>query len=242
MSLLTNLIESWELSEASGNPVGAHAGMTLTEVNGPIASADGGRDLEFDSSQYFTIADNASLSIGSQDMQIEAWVKLESKGATRRVCGKFDVPGGVREYSVLFNNASDRFSFIVSADGSAISEVAANTLGSPSTGVWYQILAKYYHTAEVIGIKVNNGTEDTTAHSGGIFDGGAPFRIGAQGNAGATNLMDGIVKYCRVWKGVTLSAEKETYLYNSGSGRAYANWFRPAWARNSNKLITPGIV
>ena len=62
---LTNLVSYWKLDEASGNALDAHGTNTLTDSN-TVTSAAGkiGDSRHFTRTvpEYFTIADNASLS------------------------------------------------------------------------------------------------------------------------------------------------------------------------------------
>ena len=55
----------WDLDEAGGSNAidSSPYGNDLVETSGTIESAEGGRDFEFGESEYFTRADNASLSV-----------------------------------------------------------------------------------------------------------------------------------------------------------------------------------
>ena len=80
MSLLTDLVSYWKLDEASGDALDSHGTNNLT-VNGSIGTAAGkigsARDLESSGSdQYFSLADNASLSTGDIDFSVAGWVKF----------------------------------------------------------------------------------------------------------------------------------------------------------------------
>jgi hypothetical protein len=59
------MVDMWELDEASGNAVGAHAGIILTDVNTVGAGTCGGhaaRDFERNNAaECFTTADSAPL-------------------------------------------------------------------------------------------------------------------------------------------------------------------------------------
>ena len=92
-------------------------------------------DLESSSSQYWSIADNASLSI-TGDLTIEFWINLESAPGTNAafsLVGKWiDVSD---EHSYLFQyqdvSGTKKFRFLNSDDGSA---VAGKAGGLPSAG------------------------------------------------------------------------------------------------------------
>jgi hypothetical protein len=228
-TLKTGLVSYWPCDEASGNLLDVHGTNNLTETGGPIASTTGkvsnARDLESTSTQYFTLADNPSLSCGQKiAVTFQAWVKLESKTAQLTVLSKYTSAGSNKEYAIDYLNSSDRFRFFVSNDGSADVVVTANTLGSPSLATWYYILGWHDPVAGQIAIAINNGAPDTTAHTAGIFDGASVFSIGAL-NAGL-NPFDGLIDEVGFWKRILTSAEM-TQLYNGGAGLAYG-YFLPA--------------
>ena len=131
-------------------------------------------------------------------------------------------PGGERECDLDIQDATGapvyRFVFAIrnTAD-TTLTVVQASTFGAPSTGTWYFLVVQHDATNNQIGISVNNGTTDTTATTGGVRDGAAPFRIGAFGNA--TSFFDGRIDAVMVWKRLLTAAEK-AYLYDSGNGRS----------------------
>ena len=227
MSLLTGLISAWELNEASGNALDSHGSNTLTD-NNTVGSGTGlvygtARDFEATDGEYLSRASNASLQTGDIDFSLGACVKFGSKGATRVVLGKWPATGSF-EYLLYYDSGADRFSFAVSSTGSGnpgeFAAVAANNLGAPSVGVWYHLVAWHDATANQIGIAVNAGTPNTTAHSGGVRAGTAPLNVG-RNDDGDTNFWDGLIGPVRIWKRV-LTSQERTDLYNGGAGLAYS--------------------
>lgn len=228
MSLdLTNLIEHWPLNAASGDETGVHAGIVLTANASPgvaLGKVGNGRDLELDSSQFFSAADSAALSTGNIDFSIACWVNLESKPASiMSIVGKFASanPSNGREYFLSWNNTADRFQFQVSTSGTAAdATVSADVLGAPSTGTWYFIVAWHDSVNNVIGIQVNNGTANTAAHSAGLTNLTSAFQLGSRGNSTGSLFFDGVIDEVSFWKRI-LTTDEKTALYNSGSGIAY---------------------
>jgi hypothetical protein len=220
--LTTSLVSYWKLDEASGNAVDVHGSNNLTDTNTVGAGTgkiNGARDFELDSSEYFTIADNAALSGSDRDIAMTAWVNMETKAAAMRIVSKYGSSGS-REYALLYNSVSDRFEFQVSSNGTgSTANVSANNLGSPSTGTWYYVIAWHDATNDLIGIQVNNGTANTTAATGGIFDSTTPFGIGAVASSGGSPF-DGLIDEVGFWDRL-LTADEKTSLYNSGNGLAY---------------------
>jgi len=230
MSLLTDLISHWKLDEASGNATDSHGTNTLTETDGTIASATGkvgnARDFEAGDTEYFTIADNASLSTGDIDFTWAGWVNAESLPTNNNsfyIASKHGTSGNF-EYGVLIDNAANviRFKFNVSNNGTAIVEATANNLGTPSTATWYFVVAWHDASANTINIQVNNGTADSASHTTGVRDGNGGYSIGAFG-AGPSAYFDGLIDSVSFWKRVLTSAER-TQLYNAGSGLDYEDF------------------
>ena len=172
-------------------------------------------------SEYLSIADNAALSMGDIDFTIETWVYKDSSPANNMVIvSKHNTTDNKREYQLFWKNTTDKFYFVVSNDGTTSAEVKSDTLGNPSNGQWYHIIAWHDATANTINIQVNNGTADSTAHTTGVLDSDSPFQLGARATATPAEFWDGRIGVSRVWKR-TLTAAEKTYLYNAGVGRAY---------------------
>lgn len=233
MALLDNLIAAWELNEAADtNAIDSHGANDLTDTNG----VDSGTGLvhatvrDFDSGipHYFTLADNTDLSTGDIDFTLEAWVNLETL-VNAVVVAKYTTDGNQREYMLYYNHddhsPNARFSFIVSADGGATTNVVdATTFGAPSTATWYHLVAWHDAANNQLGIAVNAGTADTVSHSTGVFNGTSPFRIGTLFTTIALYMMNGRIGPVRMWKGRVLTAQERTDLYNGGAGLKYEDF------------------
>lgn len=218
-SLLTSLVGAWELDEASGNAIDSHGSNDLTDTN-TVGASGGWRDFEASNTEYFTIADNADLSVGGDiSFTVEAWVQLESKASTGAVVGKY--ASGNAGYSLIYNQSIDRFYWTVGYTNLSSLSVTASSFGSPSTATVYQLLAWHDASTDVIGIRVNNGTANTDGFAaGGAYDNTTPFQIGAEnGNIP----FDGLIRRVRLWKRL-LTSDERSFLYNSGSGRAYSEF------------------
>jgi hypothetical protein len=217
--LLTDLISYWKMDEASGNALDAHGSNTLTPDGiGTIGTAAGkistARSLTAASSQSFSIADNASLSLGDIDCTITGWFKATTLPTFDFVSKDIEV-GSDREYLVGYNGSRMRFG--VFSPAGAFTQVVANTFGGLSTGTWYHIAAWHDSVNNVLGISVN-GTADTLSYSSGIRDAAARFAIGSRG--ANSNRLDGLVDEIGLWKRMLTSGER-SQIYNAGSGLAY---------------------
>lgn len=181
-----------------------------------------GAQFTLANSEYLSKADNASLSMGDIDFTICGWMYLDAKATYQYGIAKYNYTPNKREYSLAYNNAADLFEFAVSGDGTTTQRTirTAATLGSPSTGTWYFVLAWHDATANTINIMVNDGAADSSAHTTGVFDSDSTFNLGSSSLATPDFFLGGRMQGVGVWKRTLTTAEK-TYLYNAGVGRAY---------------------
>ena len=236
-----NLVAWWSMDEASGTRADSHGSNDLTDHN-TVGSATGKKsnaaDFTSANSEALYIADNADLSFGDEDFTICGWVSLDSKSASRAIVGKWHFSGSSREYYLGYSSGPDRIAFFVSSDGTGNTSVSADNLGSPSTSTWYFVAAYHDATANEIGISVNAGAIDTTAHTTGANDGSSEFNIGSYNNH-AGNFQEGQLDEICLFDKVLSRAEMD-WLYNSGSGRAYSE-FSPLTTNNLD-IIPRGVL
>lgn len=190
----------WHLSESSGDAYDSTSNAnTLTDNNTVGADAGGkvggARDFERANSEQFTRASNAALQSGDIDFTLTAWVKLESKAGDMQVMTKYG--NSTNEYAILYQVSDDRFHFYF---GTSFKNVAANTLGSPSTGTWYFICAWHDATTNTINISVNNGATDSSGSVTASSADASTFRIGNRDSV--SEFFDGLIDECRFSKTV----------------------------------------
>jgi hypothetical protein len=223
MALIDNLISYYSLDEASGDAIDAHSTNDLDErtasaVGATTGKVNGCRDFEESTSgSSFRYSDATLHNFGDEDFTIACWINPESIAANMWIITKL-AGAGLRQYALLFSNSSGTLQWRVSNDGTAI---VNETWGAfdLSTGTWYFIVAWHDSVNNVIGLSVNDGTAETTAHSTGVFQSSQRFSLGAVGNSNAS--YDGLMDEVGVWGRVLTSSER-TELYNSGNGRDYA--------------------
>ena len=224
-SLLTNLAGYWPLDEASGNALDSLSLNDLADNNTVGAAAgkvNGARSFAAASLQYFSHASNSTFQTGDVDFTLTAWVKLSSKPGTMEIVGKRGGGAGSLEYYLRYDGVGDRFNFEVSPNGSTpVTNVVANTLGSPVVGVWYFVACWHDSVNNQLGISVNAGAADTTSFSSGVFAGTSAFKIGATADSGTNEYWDGLIDEVGFWKNRVLSASDLSTLYNGDAGLAY---------------------
>lgn len=233
--LLNNLIAYWPGDEASGNLLDAHSnGLDLTD----ILTVSNNTGLVYGLARQYTAAnleyhmrpgDDALLSVGDVDFTFATWIYLNSKSADRTIIGKWSAAAGNREYLVNYDNSSDRFSFVISNDGTASTQEDADNLGSPALSTWYLIIAWHDPVANTINIQVSNGIVDSQNYALGANDFGSRFAISSRRGNGPDLVWDGRIGPTAMWKsaagaGGVLTAAKRTALYNGGAGLPYASF------------------
>ncbi len=213
----------WKFDEGAGGAtrLDAVGSSNLTDhggvVSGPGKINNAGYFFSA-SSMYVSAADSATLSTGDIDFTVSAWVMMDSKTNTMTIMGK-RATGSSGEYTLVYDNSSDRFVFFILDAGGGSDIVYANNLGSPSTDTWYLVTGWRDKTAGTINIQVNNGTVNSLSTSRVVADTTAQFNIGAQMN-GSNYYLSGKVDEAGFWK-TTLTAAQRTELYNGGSGWIY---------------------
>jgi hypothetical protein len=247
MSLLTGLESYWKLAEASGNALDAHGSNTLTETSGTIDSAagriTGARDFEAADTEYFTIADNASLSTGDIDFTISLWVNLESLG-TFDLVSKWITTGDQREFRIGYGiSTANRFQGFVSSAGTSgtVATVTASNFGAASTGAWHLVRFEHHATLNHLEIQIDDTPVNRVAYSNGVFDSTSPFQLGWIG-VGTTTYFDGLMCEVGFWKRALTDSEK-LQLYNGDNGWAYEDfgkvWSPHYYYRNQAGIILP---
>ena len=196
-------------------------GAALWVDSGSQVFSGGSRQFTASNSEYFTLADNASLSMGDIDFTIACWVYLDTTPANEmRTINKFDISGTDREYSLFWDNTGGLMTFTVRDTGDTTSSpITASTEGSLSTGQWYCVIAEHDSVNNTISIQINNKDIDSTAHTTGVRDGTADFRIGSLSEGG--EYWDGRIANVGCWKRI-LTTDERSFLYGAGLGKAYS--------------------
>jgi hypothetical protein len=224
MAVIDDLIAYYSLDEASGNILDAHGSNDLTDTNtvGASATAKQGTSRDFESSndEFGVIADNADMSLGADTPFTWAgWARNEQDfQASTDILAKGTAGNGMA-YCVYLSGGF-RFTLMV-GNGSSNQTVSDNTVFPTPANTWFFVVAKHDPVANLLKIKINDGTEVTAAWSGGTQNEGGSFRLG--GSLGENGVAwDGLLDEWGFWKKATSDAE-DTWLYNSGSGRSYAD-------------------
>jgi phosphodiesterase/alkaline phosphatase D-like protein len=242
-SITNNLQSYWKLDEASGMRYDSVGSNNLSAFGtGGVGQAVGklGNAALFVSanSQYLSIGDNASLETGvGVSFTISAWVYLVNKSASVNMIAAKEDPTGVGEYGLYYSLGSDRFKFAVYSSGNPT--VLANSLGSPSAGTWYFVVATHDGSAHTNTIRINDTYQDSIAAADAASDTAATFNIGyfPKFNYYSDSRIDSV----GFWKRV-LTPTEITELYNSGNGLEYPFNVTVASVASSTSATTATIT
>jgi hypothetical protein len=172
-------------------------------------------------SESLSIADSSALSFGDTDFSIMGWVRIESTGADQYFVSKWNSTStNQREYRLYFNNSTSLIRFGVSNDGTNETNITSSTIGfgTVTTSTWYFVVAWHDSVNNVIGLTIN-GTSGTSAHTTGMFNGSAPFQLGAA-SIPANTFLNGRLSNVSLWNR-TLTTTEKTVFYNSGNALRY---------------------
>ncbi len=166
--------------------------------------------------EYLSIADNASLSTGNIDFTMAGWIYADSFATENTFISKESAGGAEFRFGYVIGGG---FRFGMFTPG-FVSVLASAPGVLPATSMWFFFVAWHDSAADKISVQFNNGVIDSAATAGAApSDTGGVFQIGSYN--GAANLWNGRIANVGFWKR-TLTAAEKTWLYNSGSGRRYA--------------------
>jgi hypothetical protein len=225
MAVIDDLKAYYPLDEASGDAIDAHGANDLTDTNtvgAATGKVSGARDFEFTNSERFLTADNTDLSLGSDTAFTWAgWVQNEQDFQSgTAILGKGATNAAGMAYQLWINGGSFRFEFTV-GNGSSSQTVTNTSVFPTPAGTWFFIAAWHDPTADKIYLQIDNGTPAEAAWSGGTQDEANNFELGRDSNVIGSH-WDGLLDEWGFWKRV-LTSDERTWLYNSGSGRSYAD-------------------
>lgn len=221
------LISWWELNEESGTRVDSHASNDLTDNNTVLFNTGkqgNAADFESGSSESLSISDasQSGLRLGDNDWSICAWVQAETFPGDASIVVKQSDAAATQEYRLYYKTSATEFALTVYDGVASSASVDASTFGTPATGTWYFVYGEHKAGAtNTVGISVNAGTIDTAADLAVNSGSTADFHIGARAHS-TQRFWDGEIDEVAIFSRALSQAEID-WLYNSGSGRAYAD-------------------
>ncbi len=228
MSLLTDLVASYALDEASGDALDAHASKTLTETSGLIGAAtgkvSGARDYERGDTEYHFRADSAFSLTG--DFTVSVWLKPESVASgdgTYGAGGCSHMTGDqAGDWWISVNSAGDIVCVHFDIAGENVAGRMTTDTAYATNGAWTHVVFRLFGSTYTIWVDgVSRAFTAETTDSAWSDLGG--FSIGWQYDGGGAYRWDGLVDQLDVWSRALTDGEIGE-VNNAGAGLAYADF------------------
>jgi hypothetical protein len=249
MSLTTNLVSYWKLDESSGNAADSVGSNTLTNINTvtyAAAKINNGASIN-SSSNYLGITDASQTGLAiTPNLSLSVWVKFNTtpgSGGTRHLVGKYTDNSAVTNpgYAIWLANNGGLGGLILyltagGTDTSGHGQSTSYVLWTPTTGIWYHIIATYAAGTQVFTAYINGAAQTLTVISSAAAEIGtntSKFTLGANDNSGTVrDWLDGALDEVGIWSRVLTSGEASS-LYNAGTGLQY-----PFTVASASHLLT----
>ncbi len=197
--IYTYLVSWWAMEEASGDRADSHGTNTLTATGTVINTTGtvGNAMLANSSTSAGTLTvTNASVETGDVDWAIAFWASATVGSGTRRLVSK------ANEWSWGYT-LSTSYNFTIEA----------TTVTAPWAGGFFVC----WYTGGTMYMSANNAAPTSATVTAGA-DPATALTFGYGGGNSGNGYMDEVA----FWKGYIPTADERTWLYNAGSGRAYA--------------------
>jgi hypothetical protein len=211
--ITSSLLAFWELEEASGTRVDAHAGHDLTDNNSVVSVAGVvGNAAEFDNTNHLSTT-NQDFDIVAASFTMCGWARFNNYTTRQTIISRY---GSGERWSLHYTtNAGGRLEFHWKLNTYAI-------LTEPSAGEWHFYIAWYDASAETINFQMDDGSVSSTSVAGNpLASSTKDLLVGGKNDSTPTDFMDGDLDQVGFWTRV-LTADERAYLYNSGAGRPYS--------------------
>ena len=215
-TLLDDLVAWWALDEATGTRVDSSAsGYDLDEA-APVVGQVPGKIVDASSTAHQTsarllISNATSPGLQPQDVDytVAGWIRLVSLGNNAAAFSNYDLA------------SAGHALWIPPGETNLYYSVAGTNLitFSPTLATWYHFVCYHDATGNIIGVRINDTTDYTIAHTTGIASGTEPFLLHNYSATGAFSI-DGALDEVGVWNRLLTPAEI-TELYNGGNGIGY---------------------
>jgi hypothetical protein len=216
MALRTNLVNLWELEEASGTRVDSMAQCDLSTVTGSPANDTGvvGSAITLDGSSSVSRASVAHAFAGADAINLSAWVYPTTIGTGQQAIACFSNAGSAVSMSWRFNNTTGTMTFSL-VDTNGTTRTVTKT--APSNDTWTHYFIRFVRNDSLYAYKnldtASTGTVGNFAYSTNVT---TPNTV--VGARASTDRFIGKIDQLAVWTR-DLSTIERTLVYNAGAGR-----------------------
>ena len=214
----TNLVNDWSMDETSGTRADSHGSADLTD-NNTVTSATGviSNAASFNPANSEYLSSSTQPVTGTVARATECWFKTSYSGTDSQCITDYGAGSTGARWRIEIDNGG-----LV-----ALRIFGATKIWDSSwnDGNWHHLVMQVAASSDCDDVEVYvDGTLDTSASGASatvsIDTGTGSQRIGIRSNT--TKGFNGQIDEFRNWNRVLTSAEI-TWLYNSGSGRAYSD-------------------
>lgn len=215
----TNLVAYYSLDESSGTRADSHSnGYDLTD-NNTVTSRTGvinNGSSHSGSSEYLSSATAVGNALGNgvTAMTISMWIKADVTNSN----------DGIISVGTNFNGTdTGKFNFNISGTNkinTTVNGVAQTVITFSDTTNWHHLAVQYRGSTVAVWLDGTEQFDETAASGTSINCSGLDFIVG--GYFSSSFCFDGGIDEVGVWSSV-LTDDNITWLYNSGSGRSYAD-------------------
>ena len=222
-TLTTGLLAFWRMEETSGNRLDSVSAMALVPQGGAtygIGKHGNAAKLTGGAGTYFSIADNATLSIGAaQSFTIACWVCFDATPASHTcLVGKGNTAAAYDDAEYLLKMDATTLRFYV-AD--SVGGVTVNSGFVPVVGEWFLAIGWLDAAANLLHIQINNNPPVSVVCTRDSYDSAFAMEIGRSPGWSGSPLMNGRIDNVMFYKRI-LTIEERTALWNGGLGLDYA--------------------
>lgn len=182
----------WLMTDSGNENDRSTNGETLTETSGTIPTSttnkfnETSKDFEAGDTEYLEHADGGSTEINGANAQLTMvmWLNMESQPTSTNLMwpmAKYNSTGNQRQYGLVIDSAnSDFMGCNISDAGTAFVDADSSTVSDTATWVHWACVS---NDVDIRLYKNGVLEADVQAHSAGIFNSSAAFRIGASANS-----------------------------------------------------------
>lgn len=223
MALLDGLQAYWKLEEPDAqtrlDSQGDHDLVDRQTVARIVGIVGSGASFIRANSEFLEASGSPSISFGDEPFTVAHWVFLRNATNSQGFLSKWIATTDDREYGTFYRQATNRYRFVVSPDGTGGGNAAGvETTNAPTVGQWQFLVAWHDPVANTINLQLNNDTPDSTAWANGVNDNPLKsIKLGVLNTAAGDEFNDGAIDAVGIWNRVLTSSER-AQLYNNGNG------------------------
>ena len=209
----------------SGSPWARLTNSSVVSESSPYAAPNGGDSLYFSATAYLNRSSVAWTGAGN-DWSVSLWFNARNGFASSGVGTMIGWHNSAASTDGIFwireiYNPNRALSLAIDDDWQIVQAESTATL---STNTWYHVVTTWNNATNTVSQYIDDGNliTATDINVANLPTAAMPFAIGAQANNTNGNRYEGNLWAIGIWDTI-LTASDVSYLFNSGTGRLYAD-------------------